>query len=200
MNICPDTKASYNTNSISINDIRLDAVQELKLLGVTVDYRLTFKTRVHNITSKANSRIYSLKRLRSNGANNKSLLHFYKSCILPVLVYAIEAWYCFITKDLKDNLERTQNYALKLIFTDKESYDQRLEAANLTSISDVFTNRCQATFAKILVNDNNPLNALVKSFINTKRRSARHNHSMFTFSYNTELFKKSFFIRSFSSF
>ena len=70
-----------------MNNNPLPIVSETKILGVTIDCHLNFKTHIHNISNRANSRIFLLKKLHFCGANESCKPRFYTSCILPILVY-----------------------------------------------------------------------------------------------------------------
>lgn len=68
-----------------------DTLQEMKttkLLGVTIDDELTWKTHVTTVTKTAIFRLYLLRRVKSMG----EILCIYKIFILPKLTYASSAW------------------------------------------------------------------------------------------------------------
>lgn len=179
---------------LMLDDNPLSLVTETKILGVTIDCSLSFKSHVDKICAKANTRIFLLKSLHFYGANEQCKLQFYTACVLPILVYAFEAWYGFLSECSRNKLERTQNHALKIIYCDSilDSYKQRLQHSGLLSITDLYKEQSKKCF--------NNLPACLNVFIvyNTERKSSRcHAQSLYRFSFNTSLFKKSFFISNF---
>jgi hypothetical protein len=176
----------------------LAIVDQFRILGVVVDETLSFKQHVTYILSKVNSRIFILKKLYSNHVSEHSRLRFYKACILPVLLYGIEAWYGFLNQTDCERLERAQNTALKLILGPDFSSAERLQMANCSSIADTYHQMRQRLFNNILTEEKTSLHNTVQQYKNNNRRS-RTSHKSSTFSYKirTELFKRSFFIQSF---
>ena len=185
--------------SIALKDDILLEVNSAKVLGVILDSGLKFKEHVAAIISKTNSKIHVLKVLASHGVDSKSRLKFYKCCILPGILYAIEAWYGFITDCERKKLERLQNLALKMIlgFSDT-GYEQRLLTANLVPIEQFYAQRRSASFNNVLSTESGPLYDILRGFININRRSHRdHFRSQYVFKTRTELYNKSFFISTF---
>lgn len=128
------------------------------------------------------------------GANEDCKLRFYTACFLPVLIYALGAWFEFLSRGTRDQLERTQNHALKLIYSNLDSYEQRLMRPGLMSIADLYTKRSRNCF------NNLPacFDDVLVLYANTEIRSNRHHsNSKYRFSFKTSLFKKSFFISNF---
>jgi hypothetical protein len=182
---------------VAMNDTVLEMVPSVKILGVIVDQKLSFKDHVKYILSRVNSRIFILKRLYNHGVNVESRLKFYSSCILPVILYAIEAWYGFVCQADRLKLERVNNYALKLILGVDFSYEERLASIGSVTIESLYTKRRHDLFSEILDGDCS-LKNVVDSYVNDNRRSrSNHSGSAFRFKTRTETFKRSFFIKEF---
>lgn len=200
MNILPKNTKDRATSTVKINDVNLTIVNKTKILGIIIDDKLTFTHHVTVLIHKTNSKIFLMKKLSAYGFNEYQLLKFYKACILPTLLYGIEAFYGFLSKEDKERLESTNNYALKLIFGTDGDYSDRIVLANSHSIEQFYLAKLMHCFNSIIHTNRSqcPLHETYVSFINNNRRSGRmHNSSQFNFKARTELFKKSFFLKNF---
>ena len=193
-----NSQSSIVPANIVLNNAVLENVSDTKVLGVIFDNNLNFKLHVQHILKKSQSKLHILKVLSSHGVDSESRLKFYKACILPGLLYAIEAWYNFLTEADKSKLESFRNLALKYIFSSYDCYEERLEAGKLLSIKKFYSQRQTRLFYNIILNETGPLHQLLESYRNNNRRSARgHTSSEFSFIAKTKLFKQSFFIHNF---
>lgn len=183
---------------IRLEDTLLQIVNNFKILGVIVDERLTFEQHISYVLGKVNSRIYILRKLYCHHVDESARIRFYRACILPVLLYGVEAWYGFLSKNNCERLERAQNLALKLVCGPHLSSSERLTRAGCLSINDLYHQRRQQLFSSISGENNTSLNDILRMHDNKNRRSdARHRGSDFSFKIRTELYKKSFFMQSF---
>jgi len=86
-----------------------------KLLGVHISDNLLWNNHTDSICSKANTRLYFLKRLKRAGLSVKDLCCFYTTMIRPVLEYACVVWHHGLTKAQSDRLEALQKRAVRII-------------------------------------------------------------------------------------
>lgn len=63
----------------------------VKLLGVVLDNRMTFKQHIAKVTSKATNQCLAIKRLR--GVRPKQARQLYTATVTPILDYCATAWY-----------------------------------------------------------------------------------------------------------
>ncbi len=47
--------------SFTYNNIKIKFVKEFKLLGITIDYKLTFNTHIYHVASSIKSEVFSIK-------------------------------------------------------------------------------------------------------------------------------------------
>ena len=88
-----------------------------------------------NMTSKANKRLWILRRLKHLGANHEDLLEVYTKQIRCVLELAVPAWQSSISQAEKTTIERVQKCAAHIILGDLyESYRDALKTLNLDSL------------------------------------------------------------------
>ena len=59
------------------NGTKITSSDHMKFLGVTIDNRLNFNLHVTNVVSKCDSRLFSMRQLKSLGLNNAGLVTFY---------------------------------------------------------------------------------------------------------------------------
>ena len=107
-----------------VNNLPLEAVNTIKLLGVNLTSDLKWTTHIRHISSKASKRLYALRILRRSGVQPSDLRTVYCSFIRPVLEYACPVWHTSLPKFLTDELEHiqetcVQNYCSPLVLLRK---------------------------------------------------------------------------------
>ena len=117
----------------------IEEVKCVTLLGVTLEYNLTFTKHMEKATNKTGMRLNLMRRIRGTtwGANKDTLLKLYKSYIRPVLEYGH-----VVTADACANqilkLQVIQNKALRIAL--RRPYTTKIEdlhaIANMPMIQD----------------------------------------------------------------
>lgn len=121
---------------LSVGVHPLQVVKHFKLLGITLDDQLNWKQHVNNIIRTASFKLYMLRRLRSLGTPGKELGEVYKIFILPTLTYGSQAWSSSLNLTQKQQLERVQKRACKIILgPDYNGYDNALSTLSLSKLS-----------------------------------------------------------------
>ena len=107
--------------------------QEIKLLGINIDHRLSFTNHISEICKKTSRRVGVVMGLRKLTPTNAKLA-LYKAAILPHMTYCSTVWlFCKCTDSRK--LERIQERALRAIYCDwNTSYEHLLKWANLPTL------------------------------------------------------------------
>lgn len=91
----------------------LERVTTLKILGVTLDDKLTFQEHIFETVKKCTQTFYALRTSKSFGLPNSALMTVFTSKVLSVLSYATPAWWGFASKGGKDQLEAVVRKAVK---------------------------------------------------------------------------------------
>ena len=78
------------TNDITIDNIKIDIVDNYTFLGLYLDTKLLFNIHIDNLNMKLSKIIYLIKRL--SYLNIKNLILLYNSLFLSNLTYGIEIW------------------------------------------------------------------------------------------------------------
>ncbi len=120
---------SNNTINVNIDNIVLSPSSNIKILGVTIDERLTFNEHINIILSNAARQLNSIKHLQCN-PDMESRLAIYKSYILSNFNYCPLVWhFCGIQNSR--NMEKVQERTLRFVYEDYESmYDILLKKGN----------------------------------------------------------------------
>ena len=95
-----DRRDEINVN-VQGNDI--DSLNNVKLLGITMDNKLNFSEHINITCKKANQRIGVLMRLK-NLVPTVAKLHLFKAAILPYLTYSHLTWHFFAEQVTRENL------------------------------------------------------------------------------------------------
>ena len=68
-------------------------MKTFKYLGVTISDNLSVKDHIEQLSTKANQRLYVLRKLRSFNGSQNTLLTVYNSLIKSVITFGIATWY-----------------------------------------------------------------------------------------------------------
>jgi hypothetical protein len=105
-------------------------------LGVILSSDLKWNPHIEYIVRKANKKLYPLSVLRRAGVDQKSLLKLYLCTVRPVLARVRRS---YLAKHsglyLSKEIESVQKRALKIIFSESESYSEALNFAQLPTLS-----------------------------------------------------------------
>ena len=77
----------------NFNNRELEVVEETKLLGVILRNDLSWSSNTNYMVKRANKKLWSLKRLRKLGANNKDLVDVYCKQVRSILEFSVSAWH-----------------------------------------------------------------------------------------------------------
>ncbi len=99
-------KVKTNIEPIIIQGTQVDMVTEYKYLGTYIDKDLKWNTNTQKLVSKANQRVFFIRKLKSFNVCNEILFLFYQSVIQSiVLSYCGIVWYSSLSlKNTKKNL------------------------------------------------------------------------------------------------
>ena len=115
----------------------LEVVEQTKLLGLTIQSDLKWHENTKGMIEKANKRLWILRRLVKMGASVEDLLDVYVLQIRCVLEYAAPVWQGSISQCEKEDIERVQKTACRIILSSWTiSYEQALFTLNLDSLED----------------------------------------------------------------
>ena len=123
----------YTMMTTDGNEHTLQAVNEEKDLGITIDKKLSFSKHVTNQVNKANKILGAIKHTFAN-IDSTVFMALYKSIVRPHLEYATVVWSPKFKKDT-DALEQVQRRATRLVNgLSHLSYSDRLRSLNLPTL------------------------------------------------------------------
>ena len=110
--------------SFNIDGQQIQRCDDVDLLGVNIDSKLSFDKHISSICSKVNKQLSVVKRFKHLiGDHIKRRL--YNAFILPVFNYCSDVWH-FCGKRSKDKLEQLNKQALRTILNSNSDYETSL--------------------------------------------------------------------------
>jgi hypothetical protein len=117
----------------NFHDITIECEDEVKLLGVNLDFLLNFNSHVTSICRKASRQLNVLKRIGKH-LNRLGRLTIYYSFILSNFNYCPLTWH-FTNETNTKKIEKIQERALRFIYEDHiSSYEELLHKSGLPSL------------------------------------------------------------------
>ena len=120
----------------------IEQVEDVKLLGVHFNSRLSFKLHIDYVASVVAQRFYLLNQLRSQGLDLQSQRIVFNALVMSKIMYACQSYYGHMTECELSKLQSLLNRAYRLRLT-----EQKL------SIKDVFDEADRRLFMRVVNND-----------------------------------------------
>ena len=131
------------TTRLSIKGENLEVIDSTKLLGTIITNDLKWNENTATIVQKANARMELLRRVASFGASVEDLKLIYILFVRSHLEQSATVWHSGLTQENRNDLERVQKSALKVILKDKyENYEKALNYLDIESLENRRTNLC----------------------------------------------------------
>ena len=141
------TKKYQFTTRLSINEQPIDVISSTRLLGTTVQDNLSWDLNTAELVKKGNARMELLRRVASFDPGIEDLKTIYTLYVRSILEHSATVWHSSLTEENKNDLERVQKTALKVILGDQyKSYENALNLLNFETLSDRREKLC-LTFA-----------------------------------------------------
>ena len=143
----PCTSIDY-LPQFAFDDQELEVVEEMRVLGITITSDMKWATNTHNMVTRANKKLWVLRRLKNSGAKQDDLVDIYCKQVRSLLEFAVPAWHGGINKDDQIDIERIQKSACHIVLGDSySSYKNALKTLCLDPLS-VRRDRLCLKFAK----------------------------------------------------
>ena len=115
----------------------LQCVEEMRMLGLVFDEKLTWWPFVADVKKRTNAKIWSLVKLREAGASPKQLVEVYIARVRGVVEYGAQVYGCCLNKGQSQVLESIQARCLQIVLgKQSRSYRANLAALNLPRLDD----------------------------------------------------------------
>ena len=113
----------------------LEVVDEVRLLGLIIRSDLKWVSNTENMVSKANKKLWILRRLKYLGAEVGDLVDIYTKQIRSILELAVPVWHDSITLAEQTDIERIQKSASYIILGECDvSYGEAMRSLGLESL------------------------------------------------------------------
>ena len=114
---------------------QMEVVEEIRLLGVTIQSNLKWHKNTTDIVGRASNKLWIIRRLKELGAEPPELIDMYNKHCRSILEYCVPAWQGAVTVQEKQDIERVQKVALRIIFGDQyDTYGTALKLAGLDTL------------------------------------------------------------------
>ena len=125
------TKYQFTTR-LQLKEENIDVVKHTKLLGTIVSDDLRWDMNTNAIVKKSYARMELLRKVASFGASVEDLKQIYISYIRSILEQSCTVWHSSLSLENREDLERVQKSAFKIILQDKY-----IDYSNAVSILDL---------------------------------------------------------------
>ena len=122
-------KRSPSKPDIYFGDCKLPSTEELEILGVTIDSKLTWAKHISGIATKAGQKLGALRKV-ANKLEAKGRSTVYKSQVRSIMEYASLSW-ANASPTILSQLDNIQKKALKIIGVNEATARSQL---NITSL------------------------------------------------------------------
>ena len=123
---------SHHKHELKINSIKVEASDDVLLLGITIDKKLTFKQHVENLCRKAQYKLHALRRIRKFLTIEKAKM-LGNAFIDSQFNYAPLLW-MFRRKIIYSKIEKIHHRTLKVIYRSNDTYENLLLQSNAVSV------------------------------------------------------------------
>ena len=100
---------------VSIGECELKVVTTTRILGINLQDNLKWDSHINDITSRAASKLFLVKKMMNNDFDIHFMIDFYNKEIRSVLEYGAVLYHHGLTKSLSDQIEAIQRHFLKLL-------------------------------------------------------------------------------------
>ena len=125
-------KSTRQTIILNTNNIKIRESQNVELLGLTIDNRLTFKDHIKMLCRRASYKLHALRRIRKHLTLEKSKL-LYNAFINNQFNYESIIWMFCRRQDYLE-VEKIHYKALKIVYNSNECYEELSIRNNEVSI------------------------------------------------------------------
>ena len=123
------------TPHLTFDDEELEIIYSTKLLGVYLTSDGKWDMNTEHIVTKANQKLWFLKRLKHLGASRDTLIEIYNLFVRQPLELACPLWTSGLTKSNINKIEKIQRRVTDIIIGENQlSYSQRMTELSMISL------------------------------------------------------------------
>lgn len=190
-------RSKQDWSPTTIDGETINPVKEAKLLGFTINDKLTWEHHIEKVIKKSNQRIHFVKAMLRARFPKSDIVKFFCASIRSLLEYGAALWHFSLTKVQSNSLEMIQRRVLKIIEgipPSEHSYDYNsiMQNYQLTSLESRRLNLCKKTFEMIVSNPKHQLYDLIPVQHQTHSMMLRHRKNIRLPAIRTNRLSKSF--------
>ena len=123
---------SYHKHILKINSIKVETSDDISLLGITIDKKLTFKQHIENLCRKAQYKLHALRRIRKFLTIEKAKI--LGNAFTDSQFNCAPLLWMFRRKTLYSKIEKIHHKTLKVIYESNDTHDNLLLQSNTVSV------------------------------------------------------------------
>ena len=125
------------TTRLSINEKPIEVIKTTRLLGTVIQDDLRWDSNTKELVRKANARMELLRRVASFNPPIDDLKIIYVMYVRSILEFSATVWHSSLTEENRNDLERVQKTALKVILGQRyKTYKNALNLLNLETLDE----------------------------------------------------------------
>ena len=125
------------TTRLSVNDNPIEVINSTRLLGTILQDNLSWDLNTAELVRKGNARMQLLRKVSSFCTDYEELKNIYILYVRSILEQSATVWHSSLTDENKNDLERVQKTALKVILGDSYmSYENALKILDIETLND----------------------------------------------------------------
>ena len=118
-----------------INDKPIKVINSTKLLGTIITDDLKWDANCANLVKKANGRMELMRKVSSFGLDKEELKNIYFLFVRSVLEQSATVWHSSLTQENKEDLERVQKSAIRIIMGEEfKGYQKSLDKLDIETL------------------------------------------------------------------
>ena len=122
---------------LSINNKPIEMIEHTRLLGTIIQNNLCWDLNTKELVRKANARMELLRKVSTFNPGMEDLKTIYIMYVRSILEHSATVWHSSLTAENKNDLERVQKTALKIILGQRfKSYENALNILDITTLEE----------------------------------------------------------------
>uniref|UniRef100_A0A3B3BNL8 Reverse transcriptase domain-containing protein n=1 Tax=Oryzias melastigma TaxID=30732 RepID=A0A3B3BNL8_ORYME len=150
---------------LQINGERVDCVNSIGFLGITISADLSWSANIRAVVKKTQQRLHFLRILRRCDLDQRLLVNFYRCSVESILTYSLNVWYPGSTSLDRKAVQRVRNTA------------QRIIGCPLRPLATQSRSRCQKRTSTILKDPTHPAHHLFDLLPSGRRYRSIRSHT-----------------------
>jgi len=114
----------------------------LKILGIKLDNHLNFQEHINETITSCSQSFFALRTMRQHGLHDDHLQHIFKQKVLAKLLYAVQAWWGFISKGAIHQMDAFLKRATRFGYyrEDEPTMTEHIDKLDFNLFTSVITN------------------------------------------------------------